>query len=94
MVAAQEDRQAPAAQLVVHRRVDQPVPGDDFRQMAITVVRRQDGIERTVEVALVAHVADDAGEGLDHAGHAQRVGPHVRAANAGADVGRRADDAG
>jgi hypothetical protein len=93
MVTPHQDRQPVRGEIRIDRIVDQPIPGRDFRQMTIAMVRREHGIEGPAEIALVPDVGHEAGDGLDQAGHAQRFGPHVRAANAGADVGGGADDA-
>ena len=93
VVAAQQDRQAPGRELVVDGGVDLPVPGDDFRQVTVAVARGKNGIDRPVQVAAVADVGHKAAQRLADAGDAQRLGTHVRAAHAGPDVGRGADDA-
>ena len=93
VVAAQQDRHAPGAEFRRDGIVDQPAPRRDFRQVAVTAARRQHRVERAVEVAHVPDVGDEAGQRLAHAGDTKRVGAHVRAANAGADVGRGTDDA-
>jgi hypothetical protein len=56
-------------------------------------VRRETGVERATEVALVPDVGHKAGKRLAEPRDAKCFGTHVRASNAGADIGRRADEA-
>ena len=93
MVPAQQNGQTPSDQFFVDGAVDQAVPGDDFRQMAVATLRGPDRVERAVEVSFVLHIIDNAGQRLDDARHAERVWPHVRAPDASTHVCRCADDA-
>jgi hypothetical protein len=92
VVAAEQDRQPAGGEFRRHRRVDEAVPGHHFRQVAVAADRGQHRIQRAGEIARVAQVGDETGQRLGDAGHAQRLGTHVGAADAGADVGRRADE--
>ena len=75
------------------RVVDGAVPGGDGVEVAVAVVRRLPGIRRAAEVAAIDDVEAVADEHRADVGDAQRLRPHARAAHAGADVGRRADQA-
>ena len=93
VVAAQHDRHAAFLQFGMHGIVQQLVPGHDFGQMTKTVHGVLPGIGRTREVAAIAHVHTEPGDGLVDAGHAQRLRAHARAQAAGADIGRCPDQA-
>ena len=91
MVAAEQDRQPAVAQFGadgVHHRA---VPRHDFGEVAIALGRRLPGVARADQVAAVDHVEAARGQRLAQAGDAQRLRAHRRAARAGADVGRHAD---
>ena len=91
VVAAEQDRQAAGRELGEHGLVHEPVPLDDLAQVPVSVHRRQPGVGRPAQVAPVVH--DDALrlQHLPQVRDAQRLRAHRRAARAGPDVGRRAD---
>ena len=93
VVAAEQDRQAAAPQLGVHRVVHGAVPGHDFGEVAVAVDRRLPRVGRAGEVAAVDHLEAVASSVGPMQRDAQRFGAHARAASAGADVGGRADQA-
>jgi len=70
---------------------DAACPRDDFGQMAVAVRRRLPRIDRPREIAAIEHIDAARTQRIGDAGDAERFGPHRRAAMAGADVGRRAD---
>jgi hypothetical protein len=67
--------------------------GHHLVQVAVTVGRRQPGVRRAVQVAEVDDLQAMALQHRHDVGHPQGLGAHAGAAHAGADVGRRADDA-
>jgi hypothetical protein len=73
VVAAQKDRQASGYELGLHGIVDQPIPGDHFRQGGSRW--RGDQVERATEVALVPDVGHKAAKGVAEASDAKCSGP-------------------
>ena len=93
VIAAEQDRHAPAGEFGVDRVVDGAIPGGDGVEVAVALVRRLPGIRRPAEVAAIDDVEAMADEHRADVGDAQRLGSHAGAAHAGADVGRCADQA-
>ena len=91
VVAAEQHRDAPAAQLGADRLHHQPVPGDHLFEVAVAVLGVAPGIAGAAEVAAIDHLHAALGQRFAQAGDAQRVRPHQCAAVAGTDVGGRAD---
>ncbi len=81
VVAAEQDRQARVTELGADRFVDQAVPVDDLREMAIAVGRRQPRIGRAGEVAAVDDLEAAVAQRLFQARDAQRFRAHRRAAS-------------
>jgi hypothetical protein len=93
VVTAEQDRQAPTAQLGIQRVVQQLVPLHHFGQVAVALHCALAGVSRTAKVAAVFHVYAQSNQGLRQTGHAQCLRPHAGAQRAGANVGGHADQA-
>ena len=93
MVATEQDRQAPGAQFGKHGVVHALVPAHHFGQMAEAVDRLQHRVDRSGNVAAIAHLDAEARDRRGNARHAQGFRPHTRPGPARADVGRCSDQA-
>ena len=93
VVAAQQQRQLPYLQRGQHGVVHRLVPGCHLGQVAVAVHRRLPGVGRAAQVALVVHLQAQRRQHRRQLRHPQRLRPHAGAAAAGADVGRRANQA-
>ena len=94
MVAAEQHRQASGGELSINGSVNKLVPGHHLGQMAKSVDRGSPRIGRPGEVANIAHIDIETGDGLGDSSHAQCLRTHARADHAGTDIGRCADQAG
>ena len=92
MIAADENRQARVGKLRAAGVVDSAIPGEDLRQVAVAVNRRQSRIAGTLQVAAVGDFDALRFEHGLQLRDAKRLRAHRCAARAGADVRGSADD--
>ena len=86
MVATEHDGHAPQFQFG-HGGVHQlAIPGHHLVQMAIAMVRRLPGIDRTHQVATIHDVHAARSQCLGQSGNTQSIRPHARTAITGTDI--------
>ncbi len=91
VIAAHEERKLARTKARIDGVANIAAPSLDLGEVPVPVRARSFGIDRSRDVAAVAHLATEAAQGFVETGDAQRLGPHRRAAPPRADVGRRAD---
>lgn len=93
VIAAEQNRQPPPAQLGKHGVVNGSIPVHHLLQVAISLARGLPGVGRPTQVSDIEHLQTARLQSSLQSRHSQRFGAHRRAPIAGPDIGRRPDEA-